>query len=195
MSQSPPNLVRGFAVGSVAGLLATAALTAFQQSTAAAARAAQHRAAARGPMAGLAAADPRSVPSGVIRQANAGQQAMNTAADAIAGLFGVRLSTGATMPAAMAVHFALGTVLGGLYGALAEVWPTVTVGRGTAYGTAVWLGAVELACPALGLMAPPDRNPPPMHAAGWSVHLVYGAVLEAGRRALFAAACHRRGRC
>ena len=33
-------------------------------------------------------------------------------------------------------------------------------------------------------MAPPARNPPPMHAAGWSVHLVYGAVLETLRRFL-----------
>ena len=139
-----PDPARGFAAGAAAGFLATAALTAFQQATAAAANAAQHRAAAHSPMAGLAAADPRSVPSDVIRQANAGQQAMNTSAAAIAALFGVRLSTKATMPAAMAVHFALGTLLGGLYGALAEAWPTVTAGRGAAYGTAVWLGPSNL---------------------------------------------------
>ena len=177
-----PTPARGFAAGSAAGLLATIALTAFQQSTVAAAKAVQHHAAATGPMEGLAAADPRSASSGPIRQSAAVDNAMARSATAVAGLFGVRLTRTTTPVVAMAIHFAFGTLLGGLYGWVAEVWPAVTIGYGTAYGTAVWIGAEEIAVSSLGLMNPPTRNPPPMHAAAWSVHLVYGAVLEAGRR-------------
>ncbi len=181
---------RGFAAGCASGLVATAVLTAFQQATVAAAKGYQHRAAAADPMAGLAAADPRSAASGPIRQSEAVNTAMARSATAVGRLFGVDLTRRTTPLVGMAIHFAFGTLVGGLYGWLAEVWPTVTLAGGTAFGTALWLGADELAVPALGLMNPPTRNPPPMHAAAWSVHLVYGAVLEARTSA---AAAIRRG--
>ena len=109
---------------------------------------------------------------------------MAKSAAAVGHLFGVDLSERALPLTGMAIHFTFGTLVGGLYGWLAEVWPTVTLAGGTAFGTALWLGADELAVPALGLTNPPARNPPPMHAAAWSVHLVYGAVLEGVRRTL-----------
>ncbi len=177
-----PDPARGFAAGCVSGLVATAVLTAFQQATVAAAKGYQHHEAARNPMAGLAAADPRSAAAGPVRQSEAVNTAMAKAATATAGLFGVDLTRRTTPVVAMAIHFAFGTLMGGLYGWLAEAWPAVTLCRGTLFGTALWIGADEIAVPALGLINPPTRNPPPMHAAAWSVHLVYGAVLELGRR-------------
>ncbi len=177
-----PDPARGFAAGCLSGLIATAALTAFQQATVAGAKAYQHHEADRDFLAGLDAADPRSVPQGPIRQAEAVTTAMAKTSHALAGLFGVDLTGRSTPLVGMAIHFAFGTLAGGLYGWLAEVFPPVTAAGGTAFGTALWLAADELAVPALGLMNPPARNPAPMHAAAWSVHLVYGAVLEAGRR-------------
>ena len=177
----PSDPARGFAAGCISGLIATAALTAFQQATVAGAKAYQHHEADQNFLAGLNAADLRSVSEGPIRQSEAVTTAVAKASNALAGLFGVDLSERSTPVVAMSIHFAFGTLMGGLYGWLAEILPLVTLAGGTAFGTVLWLGADELAVPALGLMNPPARNPSPMHAAAWSVHLVYGAVLEVGR--------------
>ena len=81
-----------------------------------------------------------------------------------------------------AVHYALGTTLGALYGGLAETFPAVAAGYGTAYGTAVWLGADELAVPALGLSQPPTKYPLSSHAKSLVSHLVYGLVTALTRK-------------
>ena len=57
----------------------------------------------------------------------------------------------------------------------------MTLGAGTLFGTALWIGADEVAVPGSGPDEPAGPPPPPMHAAAWSVHLVYG---EVGRRIL-----------
>lgn len=80
------------------------------------------------------------------------------------------------------VHYAYGTTLGGLYGALAEPAPALTLGAGTAYGAAVWLVGDELLVPLLGLSKPPTQFPPSTHAYALASHLVYGLTLETARR-------------
>jgi uncharacterized membrane protein YagU involved in acid resistance len=84
--------------------------------------------------------------------------------------------------AGAAVHLGFGTVIGGLYGGLAEVWPTVGVGVGTAYGTCVWALADETALPILGLDKPPLQRTAGEHAQMFAMHLVYGTVLDLVRR-------------
>jgi hypothetical protein len=84
--------------------------------------------------------------------------------------------------AANIVHYAFGAGVGGLYGGIAEVAPRVTVAFGLPFGVAVWLGAHVIMVPALGLAAPPTRQPPPKEALEFFLHLVYGAVTEVVRR-------------
>ena len=80
------------------------------------------------------------------------------------------------------VHYAFGAGVGGLYGGLATVMPRLTLALGLPFGIAVWLGAHVIMVPALGLAAPPTRQPPLKEAVEFMLHLVYGAVTELARR-------------
>jgi hypothetical protein len=82
------------------------------------------------------------------------------------------------------VHYAFGTMTGGLYGALAEVSPQITAGAGLPFGVAFWLVADEVAVPALGLSKGPTEYPVSTHAYALASHLVYGLTAELSRRAL-----------
>ena len=86
--------------------------------------------------------------------------------------------------AGAAVHYAFGTLTGGLYGALAEVSPQVTVGAGVPFGAAFWLLADEVTVPLLGLSKGPTEYPASTHAYALASHLVYGVTAELSRRAL-----------
>jgi putative membrane protein len=86
--------------------------------------------------------------------------------------------------AGAAVHYAFGTVTGGLYGALAEVTPQVTMVGGLPFGAAFWLIADEVSVPALGLSKGPTEYPVSTHVYALASHLVYGATAEFSRRAL-----------
>ena len=87
-------------------------------------------------------------------------------------------------PAGAAVHYAFGTLTGGLYGALAEVSPQITMGAGLPFGAAFWLTADEVAVPMLGLSKGPSEYPVSTHAYALASHLVYGMTAELSRRAL-----------
>ena len=52
----------------------------------------------------------------------------------------------------------------------------------TPFGTAVWLGADEVAVPAFGLAGPPWEHPASVHARALTAHLVYGVATEGVRR-------------
>lgn len=80
------------------------------------------------------------------------------------------------------VHYAFGTLVGGLYGAAAERWPSVTSGDGFPFGAAFWLIADEGAVPLLRLSGPPNRYPLSMHVYALASHLVFGWTAEAVRR-------------
>ena len=99
-------------------------------------------------------------------------------------VFGHELKESEKEPAGAAVHYAFGTVTGGLYGALAEVSPQVTVGAGIPFGAAFWLIADEVTVPLLGLSKGPTEYPVSIHAYALASHLVYGVTAELSRRAL-----------
>ena len=99
-------------------------------------------------------------------------------------VFGHELQENEKESAGAAVHYAFGTVTGGLYGALAEVSPQVTIGAGIPFGAAFWLIADEVAVPMLGLSKGPTEYPPSTHAYALASHLVYGVTAELSRRAL-----------
>jgi putative membrane protein len=87
--------------------------------------------------------------------------------------------------AGQAVHYVVGGVLGGIYGVLTEYRPDASAGFGSAYGIATAALLDEAAVPAAGLGPSPEETPLASHAYGAASHLVYGWVLE-GVRTLIA---------
>ena len=82
------------------------------------------------------------------------------------------------------VHYAFGSAMGALYGAAAEIAPPAASGLGLPFGTALWLGADEVAVPLLGLSQPPTDYPATVHASALASHLVYGLTTDLVRRAV-----------
>lgn len=99
-------------------------------------------------------------------------------------VFGHELQESEKKPAGAVVHYAFGTATGGLYGALAEVSPQVTMAAGLPFGAAFWLIADEITVPMLGLSKGPTEYPISTHAYALASHLVYGMTAEFSRRAL-----------
>ena len=99
-------------------------------------------------------------------------------------VLGHELQESEKKPAGAAVHYAFGTMSGGLYGALAEVTPQVTTGAGVPFGAAFWLLADEISMPLMGLSKGPTEYPVSTHAYALASHLVYGATAELSRRAI-----------
>jgi hypothetical protein len=107
------------------------------------------------------------------------------AASAISeGLFDHKLTESEKKIAGPAVHYGLGTGVGGLYGAVAEVAPEITAGAGLPFGTAFWLVVDEGAVPLLGLAKAPNKYPLSTHVYALTSHFVYGLTAELVRRAL-----------
>lgn len=107
------------------------------------------------------------------------------AASAISeGIFGHSLTKDEKKIAGPAVHYALGTGVGGMYGVVAEVVPAVTTGAGLPFGAAFWLVVDETAVPMLGLSKPPTEYPVSTHVYALASHLVYGLTAELVRGTL-----------
>lgn len=81
------------------------------------------------------------------------------------------------------VHYAFGAAMGALYGAMAEAVPEVKYGFGLPFGAALFVGADEIAVPALGLSEKsPLETKPQDHVYGLVSHFVYGTTTELIRR-------------
>jgi hypothetical protein len=107
---------------------------------------------------------------------------VKTAAVISRNLFDHELSDQEKQVAGPAVHYAYGALVGGLYGAVAEVWPTIATGFGMPYGVALWALGDEAAVPALRLGPPPIEVPAEKHADFLAAHVVYGIALDVTRR-------------
>jgi len=97
-------------------------------------------------------------------------------------VFGHELKESEKKSAGAAVHYAFGTVTGGIYGAMAEVAPQVTAGTGVPFGAAFWVVADPVTVPLLGLAKGPTAYPLSTHVYSLASHLVYGATAELTRR-------------
>src|SRR4030095_2339440 len=100
------------------------------------------------------------------------------------GIFGHRLTKNEKKIAGPAVHYSLGTAVGGLYGAAAEIAPEVAKGAGVPFGAAFWLVVDETAVPLLGFSKGPTKYPLSTHVYALTSHFVYGLTAEAVRRAV-----------
>jgi putative membrane protein len=119
------------------------------------------------------------------RHEGGGEDATVKTASAISeGVFHHPLTKKEKKVAGPALHYALGAVLGGLYGALAELDTRVTRGAGVPFGTAVWLAADEVAVPGFHLSPPPTKTPASTHAQAFAAHVVYGLTTDVVRRTL-----------
>jgi len=83
--------------------------------------------------------------------------------------------------AGRAVHYTFGTLMGIVYGVASEILPETAAGGGMAFGTLLFLGAHEIAVPALRLAPPPTETAPIDHLEHWAAHVVYGGTLELTR--------------
>lgn len=86
------------------------------------------------------------------------------------------------------IHYAFGTGMGAIYGALVEVGPR-DLGRhdllsGLGFGSVLFAGADEVVVPALGLSGKPSENPASSHLYGLASHIVYGLTAGAVRKAI-----------
>ena len=80
------------------------------------------------------------------------------------------------------VHYGFGALMGGLYGALAELWPGARAGFGTTFGSALFAGADLVAVPVLRLGPSLDEQGAAAQASPLAAHVVYGATTELVRR-------------
>ena len=170
-SQAKPVLLESVAAGFIGGLIAAMAMNQFQAAVSAVgeslSRIGQQRGQARD-----SGQEPRS----------SGDDATVKAANAISrAAFDHELTGAEKKWAGPAVHYSMGAKLGALYGALAPTAPVET-GAGTVYGTAVWLGADEIAVPLFGLSKLPSETPLSSHVNALASHLVFGLVLHFTRK-------------
>jgi uncharacterized membrane protein YagU involved in acid resistance len=111
-----------------------------------------------------------------------GDDATIKTAQAVADVFDHKLTKEEKKVAGPAVHYGFAAAMGALYGGLSEVMNVTKLGFGTAFGAALFVGADEIAVPALGLSDMPNEYALSKHAYGLVSHLVYGAAAEAVRR-------------
>lgn len=154
---SHPRPVLGLFAGIAAGLIASAAMAAFQS----------------------VAAKPMG------QDQSDDDPATVKAADKVAvATTGDRVPDAYRAPAGQAVHYLTGAALGGLYGVLTEYRPGAASGFGSLYGIATSALLDEAAVPAAGLGSAPWDTSAATHAYGALAHLVFGVTLEGARSLL-----------
>jgi hypothetical protein len=108
-----------------------------------------------------------------------GRNANELTADAVGeGVTGRRLTPGERRAGAQLSHYAFGTAMGALYGALRVDARDINLRDGVAFGLGVWAIADEAAMPLLGLSRSPRHRPAEMHFQAAAAHIVYGGVAE-----------------
>ncbi len=85
------------------------------------------------------------------------------------------------------VHYVTGAALGAGYALAARRWPETTAGFGLAYGVGVATVLDDAAIPAFGWGPSPLETPASTHAYGLASHAVFGLALEGTRRGVEAA--------
>jgi putative membrane protein len=174
------RVAKGAVAGAIAGLAAGFAMVLFQKAWSKAEKK-------------FTGKDEKNIDKGVPehREHNPGEgneqndDATIKTAQAVSGtVFDHTLTKDEKKVAGPAVHYAFAASMGALYGGLAEVTDLSRAGFGSAFGAALFVGADEVAVPALGLSDMPQDVDISKHVYGLVSHLVYGAVTEAVRRPL-----------
>ena len=90
-------------------------------------------------------------------------------------------------PASYAVHFAFGTLMGGIYGVSSEYLKAARFGHGLLHGLGLWAGADAAVLPAMHLSQPVTERSGGELAYEVLAHAVYGVSSESVRRLVRAA--------
>ena len=80
------------------------------------------------------------------------------------------------------VHYSMGAITGGVYGAVAEYCDVAKAGFGTTFGGVIFASADVFGVPAMGLGPWPDEYPVSSLASPFVSHLLYGVTTELVRR-------------
>lgn len=181
MKSHKPSLLRGILTGAAAGIAATLIMDQFQKLAATGQQAVEkQQKLAQGESEWQIAHETAQ------QEQKEAQQEGSTeiVARRIAEVAQISLPPQEKKKAGQAVHYTFGTLMGVVYAVTAELLPEITTGAGTAYGTLLFLGADEVAVPALQLSAPPTQTASTDHLQHWAAHIVYGGSLELVRSLL-----------
>ncbi len=174
------NLWKGLAAGLIGGLVASWTMNRFQDMWSKLTEGNEKSPATRSSQHG-------SKPEAEVQQASSEAQddtTVKTASAISEDLFHHKLTKSEKKVAGTAVHYSLGTAVGGLYGATAEFAPEVTAGAGLPFGAVFWLVVDEAAVPLLGLSNGPAEYPLSTHVYALASHLVFGLTAEVVRGAM-----------
>lgn len=166
MKNENGDVIKGLAAGLIGGLIGTIVMTQYQNVVT---------------QIGKAAGSDNNKDE---KKEEGDNATVKTAKAVSENVFDHKLKKSEKEPAGNAVHYVFGTTVGALYGAASEVMPGAAGGYGLPFGTALFIGADEIAVPALGLSEPPTEIPMSTHAYGLSSHLIYGLTAEFVRRAV-----------
>lgn len=175
MRSSEPSVVRGVATGLIAGISATLLMDQFFKLASSSQKSTEKR------QKLAEGKSPEQVDHELRqkeRQAAQQEDSTEIVARKIAETAGKSLDQDKKKKAGQAVHYAFGTLMGVVYCVTAEVLPEATAGGGTGFGTLLFLGADEVAVPALRLAPQPTETAPMDHLQHWAAHVVYGGSLE-----------------
>jgi hypothetical protein len=174
------HLWKGLAAGLIGGLVASWTMNRFQDVWSKLAQGNQTSPRAQDPLSNHSECDERAEASSEPED----DTTVRTASAISEGLFDRKLTQKEKKIAGPAVHYILGTGVGGLYGAAAEIAPEVTIGTGLPFGAIFWLVVDEGAVPLLRLSKGPTAYPLSTHAYALSSHFVYGLTAEIVRRVI-----------
>lgn len=96
---------------------------------------------------------------------------------------GGKTAPAVTAPASwQALHWALGAVVGGVYGVATELEPSLAAWRGAAFGITLNRLTHESLLPRMGLAPPKEQQSTQARVSGWISHAAYGIATDSVRR-------------
>lgn len=176
MRRRKPELWKGVVAGAAAGLAAAWVMNQFQTGWGKAKKKLQQR------RSGQEQEQEQTQEQSQDDSGESEDATMKTAGGIARKVFGKELTSDQKKKLGPYIHYGFGTLMGAVYGGLSERYPYASAGWGSGFGSALFLGADEIAVSLFHLGSNPKRTPLSAHAYAWASHLVYGVALESVRR-------------
>jgi len=182
MRRNRRSVWKGLVAGAAGGLVGTIAMTQFQKAWQ---KTAERRQLGDGRQQRENWNQQRAQEQQEEHQHEEKEDATMKATEKLARLAGTELTREQRGTASPFIHYGFGTAMGALWGLAMETSPR-SIRRqrspffGSIFGSGLFLGADEVAVPALGLAEAAQK--PSSHLYAWASHLVYGLTAEFVRR-------------